>query len=268
MISLFSLLGLGDYNYGQWQFLPPYGSSVAFEVFTYENPADASIIPDPDKLWVRFMFRNASDPTSSDPVAVMPEIRAIPLFHGGPSTGSEIPWNDFVNAMTNISMNNIQDYCQTCRSATLYCSPFLTSLSTTSRSGKLSPAVGGVIGAVVTLIVAGLLFAALFFFAGMRLKKRENRRSELGGFKGSAKLASDADLSIPNNAAPFAGAEVESKKPGHERVGSWELNGNKETFGHQRFTSLGSTVVGRPSFERDEEMEAIHHTPTAPREHL
>jgi hypothetical protein len=272
MISLLSLLGLGDYNSGQFHILPPYGSALVFEVFSYDDPANASIIPDPNSLWVRFLFRNASDPSAEDPNSVMPPIYAYPIFNRGPS-GTDMPWLDFVNAMTTISIDNVLDYCTLCQAPTLYCQAFLDDNSSSNGHKRgVSPAVGGVIGAIVTLVVLGIALAAAAFFLGCRLHRRPRERHNLGGFKGSAKLASDADLNIVKNAAPLGIATVDTEaKKGHERVGSWELKGTKGVeagLGHQRFASLGSTVVGRPSFEADNDLEEIHSTPTTPRENI
>jgi hypothetical protein len=273
MISLLSLLGLRDYNGGQFHILPPYGSAIVFEVFSYTSPTNASIIPDPNNLWVRFLFRNASDPSSSDPSAVMPPIYAYPIFNRGPS-GTDMPWLDFVTAMSNIALDNVLDYCTLCQAQTLYCAAFTESSSGSSHRRGISLPVAGVIGAIIALAVLGLALAAVAFFCGMRFHRQPRERHNLGGFKGSAKLASDADLNIPNNAAPLGIGAVASTEPkkGHERVGSWELKdpkpGEVGGLGHQRFASLGSTAVGRPSFEADDDLEAIHSTPTTPRENI
>jgi hypothetical protein len=278
MIALLSLLGLGDYNSGLFHILPPYGSAMVFEAFTYDHPDNASIIPDPNNLWVRFLFRNASDPSSSDAEAAMPPIYAYPIFDRGPS-GTDMPWNDFVAAMNAIALNDVPDYCVLCQAPTLYCSPYLSDNQNSKTSRSLTTPVAGVIGAVVTLSVLGLAIAAAVVFAGLRFHRRPRERSQLGGFKGSAKLASDADIRLPKNAAALGIAAVDNEsKKGHERVGSWELNdakkeeggGNAGFYGgHQRFASLGSTVVGRSSFEADDDdLEGIHSTPTTPRENL
>ena len=97
----------------------------------------------------------------------------------------------------------------------------------------MKPAIAGVIGAVVTLAVAGLLFAALMLIGGVRFHRVEKHKSDLGGFKGSQKLASDRDLTIPKGGA-VVGASIERSPDspispvGHERVGSWELKGEPQ----------------------------------------
>jgi len=136
------------------------------------------------------------------------------------------------------------------------------------------------------------------------VRRRRDASSSIGGYKGSSKMASDADLHIPPNAAPMGiGAFVVSddKDPkafvkdietgsiqtqkshrAHERVGSWELKNTDDlnASGHQRFASVGSTIVGggalamgegedhfRPSFEGDEDEDAHEvFSPVRPRE--
>lgn len=275
MISLFSLMGLGDFS-SQFKTVPPYGSSLAFEVFTYQSGNNTPEIPNPSDLWVRFLFRNASDPMSSDPAVNMPSLQAYPIFHRGPS-GTDMPWLDFKTAMANISTQYLNDYCTICNADTLYCYPF-TNPSRTSisyvkgRKSAVSPAVAGVIGAVVTLFSAGLLFAVVAFFGGIRFHRKENTKKSLGGFKGSNKMASDADLNLPRNAADPAGLSFApgAPKKGHERVGSWELKPaekDQTSFGaHARFASIASTIVARSSFDDDDDHDGDLTAPVSPRE--
>jgi hypothetical protein len=267
MLSLMSLLGLGDFN-SRFRTVPPFGSSIVFEVFSYDSTP--SPIPDPSRLWVRFLFRNGSDPMSQDPVENMPSIQAYPMFRRGPS-GTDMPWSEFEQAMTNISTSSVIDWCRVCNSDTIFCLPFLnTDNSPATTKKRVSPAVGGVIGAIVTLVVAGLIFAAAAFFGGVRFYRKESTKSSLGGFKGSSKMASDEDLNLPKNGAPV-GIVIDNSAPkkGHERVGSWELRPaekNDTPFGaHARFGSIGSTVIGKSSFDDDDD-DGILTAPVSPRE--
>jgi len=139
----------------------------------------------------------------------------------------------------------------------------------------MTPQVAGVIGAAVTLGVIGIGFALAMIFGGIRFQRRDRgKKSELGGFKGSSKLASDPDLHLPKNAAPIGvvAAEEDSLKKGHERVGSWELGSSKE-IERNTFTSFGGSTVGsggirKPSFEMDEDRDGINpfEAPVNPRE--
>jgi hypothetical protein len=281
MLSLISLLGLGNTN-SRFQSIPPFGSAIVFELFTWNTSAAAGVAPDPSELWVRFLFRNGSDLLSSDISAVNPPIQAYPMFGGDPAS-TDMPFTDFETAINNIMLNQVQDWCTLCLAETIFCSAFSQSDgSTGSGSAKrpLSPAVAGVIGAIVTLVVIALVACLALY--GRRLPcHRRVKRSPLGGFKGSSKLASDADLSnIPQNAAPIgilaAGGAADDKK-NHERVGSWELKGahKDEEAGapvtgakHDRYASLGSTIVDRPSYEGDDLGFDIHSAPVRPRESI
>jgi hypothetical protein len=87
-------------------------------------------------------------------------------------------------------------------------------------------------------------------FAGIRLQRVKSHKSELGGFKGSQKLASDKDLTLPKGGA-VVGATVETPGSpvtgGHERVGSWELK-------QPDLPNIAAPhpAARRPSFEEDD----------------
>lgn len=104
----------------------------------------------------------------------------------------------------------------------------------------MSPALGGLIGALTTLAVAALLALLSTLLCGVRfhrvpspLLKTKSPLSAAGagGFKGSRKLASDPDLSIAKNGVPPAvvGLSFDNQNAAaagerrHERMGSWEL---------------------------------------------
>jgi hypothetical protein len=274
MMSLFSLIDLPNIN-ENFKNIPPYASAFAFELFSYENESTVGTYPDPDSLWVRFLYINGS--LSDDNPT--PSIQAYPIFNRGPSE-TDIRWNDFFSMMLNIGLENVGDWCILCNSDAIYC-PALTgndassgSSSSSHKNSNMTPQVAGVIGAAVTLGVAGILFALAMILGGLRFhRNNKSKKSELGGFKGSAKLASDTDLHLPKNAAPvgIVTAEVGNEpKRGHERVGSWEMD-KKE--GRDTFSSFGgATVKGddygvKSSFD-DEDRDGINPftTPVNPRE--
>ena len=158
------------------------------------------------------------------------------------------------------------DYrCTQCGAVNLFCAawnssdaltddPASSSSSSTSRHYKhgMKPAVAGVIGAIITLALAALLFAAAMLIGGLRFHRVENRKkSEMGGFKGGQKMASDKDLTITKGGATVVGASIDrSASPvsalGHERVGSWELK-QKQSQRHMEGER-------RPSFESEMRM--------------
>jgi len=85
---------------------------------------------------------------------------------------------------------------------------------------------------------------------GVRFHRGRSHKSEMGGFKGSQKMASDKDLVLPKGGA-IVGATVETPSSplptGNERVGSWELK-------QHDLPNIMSPrpVARRPSFEDDD----------------
>lgn len=231
---LLSFLSIADVDYqdrnARWHAVPEHASAIILELFT-RGDAQAN---DPDNLWVRFSFHNGTD----DYDGTAPQ--AYSLFRNGPSR-SDMTWREFSSSMQRIMMNQLSDWCDACMSTAFFCYAVedptvnVSLLAPAKGRAKISPVVGGVIGAVVTLAVAGLLFGVAMFLGGIRFHRveRKGAKSSLGGFKGSAKLASDADVNLPKNGVPPAGIvsfDDPDAKGGsaprrvpHERVGSWEL---------------------------------------------
>ncbi|KAI8936250.1 hypothetical protein NX059_006673 [Plenodomus lindquistii] len=227
MVSLLSLIS-ADLHNTYFRSVPTWGSAMVFEL--YSTGTNADFPTNTDDLWVRFYFHNGT-------AGFEDNIVTYPILGNGPS-GTEIPWSEFESAVGGIAVDRME-WCASCDSPAIFCKDVNGKVTdslrnepaTSWRRGKISPAVAGVIGAVVALVVAGLLFALAVLALGVRfhrVERRGRRKSDLGGFKGSAKLASDPDLSMAKNAAPPAGivtsgfGEAGAKK-GHERVGSWEL---------------------------------------------
>ncbi|KAK4954312.1 hypothetical protein LTR10_007742 [Elasticomyces elasticus] len=257
LLSFFALTGLPAVN-SNFRGIPDFGSTAVFEVFSYTNDSMDMSFPSPDDLWVRFYFRNgtgATDDASGD-------FQSYSLFGRGPSQ-NDMTWNEFQAAMYSIMIGNIGTWCTQCGALNLFCAAWnssdtftgasgSSSTSSSSRQHGLKPAIAGVIGAIVTLAVAGLLFAALMLLGGVRFHRVERHKHDLGGFKGSQKLASDRDLTMPKGGA-VVGASVERSPDspisplGHERVGSWELK--QEQLERPNIAEAQST--GHPSFEED-----------------
>ncbi|EUC30019.1 hypothetical protein COCCADRAFT_7874 [Bipolaris zeicola 26-R-13] len=244
MLGLISLLNL-DTKSPSFKSIPSYASSLIFELFSTTKDQN----PNPENLWVRFSFHNA---TTDDKQLV-----AYPLFNHGPSN-TDMSWTEFERQFSAMAVSGISDWCRTCNSGSLFCwgaeaKKSLDDLPSSSPSSirelksRLSPVVGGIIGAVVTLVVAAIVFALVMVFGGVRVHRPQRSVNHdndgsakgrgLGGFKGVAKLASDADLRLTSEGA--AGADA---KRGHERIGSWELK--QKDFGN------GEEVSRKSSFER------------------
>ncbi|USW57035.1 Putative histidine phosphatase superfamily [Septoria linicola] len=260
MTSFFALAGLPELNhrfYGTANF----ASSAVFELFSKTNETDPSF-PGVDDLYVRFYFRNGTDGDDS-------RYQAYSLFLNGPDA-MDMTWVQFRNAMRNVAMPGIGNWCNECSSTSFFCAAFDEDGNETpagsrgsSSKHKLSPAVAGVVGAIIALVIAGFIFALAMFVGGVRLHRQQrSRRSDLGGFKGGNKMRSDQDLTLPKGGAIVGASVVENptSTPGHERVGSWELKnseaGRNLGIPHHDPESL------RPS------MEEIRHDPFADPEGL
>ncbi|KAI9828124.1 MAG: hypothetical protein M1832_003651 [Thelocarpon impressellum] len=233
--------------------LPQVGSSMAFELFSVGN---ATAYPKDADLMVRFVLRNG---TGADADA-----RSYPLFGRGLSR-TDMTWADFQAGMDTIKLARVGDWCDACSSRQYYCTIFSSksdlwgsspsATPSASRKRALKPAVAGALGAAVTLGVLFLCAAAAALVFGVRVSRVGRRRSDLGGFKGSEKLASDADLArvLPAPAAAVvAGATV---KGGHERVGSWELRDRNEH--DARFGSLARDGAAHPGHRVDDDEVSI-----------
>ena len=206
--------------------LPDYGSSMVFELFSAGVNSNGTY-PDPRDLNVRFLFRNSTDPSS--------ELISYPLFGLGPSQ-TDMPFQDFLQGMENNMLASVSDWCSVCNSTSVFCAYFVNGSTTNGTNtgsdlplqevkGSMRPVVAGVIGAIITLFLAGLILAAAMLLGGLRFyRSKAKRRLELGGFKGGKKLASDQDLPLRKGAV---GATVFSK--GNERAGSWELEENSKS---------------------------------------
>ncbi|QDS74444.1 hypothetical protein FKW77_006351 [Venturia effusa] len=278
MLSLFSLLELSEVN-EKFKHIPPFASAIAFELFSWTGndaanvSGDGLMYPDQDALWVRFLYVNGSLASDNEDQS----IKSYPIFQRGPSE-TDMKWTEFEALVSKIMMSEISDWCTICSSSSVFCPGLVgasTSSSSSSRKSKnassMKPEVAGVIGAAVTIGTFGIALILAMLFGGVRFSRRDKAKpSELGGFKGSAKLASDQDLHLPKNAAPIGisiAAFDEDLKKGHERVGSWELNdaSSKDTEAQRNtFGSLGGSTVAssepdtKPSHERDEEDDRIN----------
>ncbi|KAF1346483.1 histidine phosphatase superfamily [Delphinella strobiligena] len=173
--SFFGLANLTSQNpdfYG----IADYASSMTFELVTNATVNSSVPVPDNSDISVRFLWHNGTASNSSEPVA-------YPLF----GTSDELmAWTDFTSAMSKISVGTEQQWCTICKNTTGACAAYVDSSSANSstttgansnnsKSGNgLSPAVNGVIGAMVTLAVILGLEALILTVGGMRVvsKKR------------------------------------------------------------------------------------------------
>ena len=263
MISLMSLM-LMDARDNNFRAIPTYASAMIFELFS--TGSNDTFPTNEDDLWVQFYYHNGTTDYKG-------QLTAFPMFTHGPSQ-TQMKWSDFQMMFEEITMPTLPEWCATCSSPALFCTGvdsdtiLVTNPKSQSNSDghAVSPAVAGVIGAVVTLAVAGLLFALAMLAGGVRFHRVQRRpKSELGGFKGSSKLASDPDVAnltkggaMPAGIVSFGATNTTDPRTRHERVGSWELR--QKEFGKDIGDEFPSP---RESFDH---IDAMTSKPVQPRE--
>lgn len=144
--------------------LPDYAATMAFELFTDNTTEFPS---NHDDLRVRWLFKNG---TSG-------ELTTYPLFGTGEDSMS---WSRFMSEMEERAILDVGDWCEQCTATEDFCAAYEdeSSVETNEKDsddgngGGMSNAVAGVIGAIVTLAVVGLVGGAVFF---MRKRKGAGR---------------------------------------------------------------------------------------------
>lgn len=169
-----------------------YASAMTFEMFTNSStPVSKTSYPSADEIFVRFYFHNGTTSDSSPPVV-------YPLFNSGQDT---LSWADFSAGINKFAIGDTQQWCTACGNTTGTCAQYSgdssssgssASPSSSSSSGSgngLSPAVNGVIGAMVTLAVVLALEGLVMLIAGLRLvsKKRLAQNAAVAGSSATPK---------------------------------------------------------------------------------
>lgn len=186
-LSFFALSGLST-AYENFTGLPDYASTLAFELLSYQD--NAAFPTKTEDLYVRFLFRNG---TNSD-------IKEYPLFG---NTDVVISWNDFNEKMARIAVDSVSEWCTLCSSDESICSidsdkPVDTVDAADTKSGGISKAVAGVIGALVALTAVGLILAVAMIGCGLRFVSRKNNADVVvsGGVPKSAVDDFDSERSV------------------------------------------------------------------------
>ncbi|RPB09120.1 phosphoglycerate mutase-like protein [Morchella conica CCBAS932] len=186
-LSFFALSGLSA-AYENFTGLPDYASTLAFELLSYQD--NAAFPRKTEDLYVRFLFRNG---TNSD-------IKEYPLFG---NTDVVVSWNDFNEKMASIAVDSVSEWCTLCSSDESICSidsdkSVDTADTTDTKSGGISKAVAGVIGALVALAVVGLVLAVAMIGCGLRFVSRKNNADAVvsGGVQKSAVDDFDSERSV------------------------------------------------------------------------
>lgn len=245
LVSFSALTGVAKANTAL-SGLPNPGSSMVVEM--YSNTSDnGGSYPDPKDLYVRFLFRNGTDSSS--------RLVSYPLF--GEDNNHNLSLNDFLRNTQNLSIATIADWCSVCQSDRLFCAAFSSNgfdgnsdlpLRRAAVSGAMKPVVAGIIGAIVALAVASIIFALFILVGGFRLNRsRGKQNSELGGFKAGEKRVSDQD--VPDNQSGV-GAMVVSKND--DRVHSWELQEQGQSNDKRDGGLNKPDLSRRPSYETEE----------------
>jgi hypothetical protein len=205
--------------------LPVLGSTLAFELYSLDD-SSSDQYPDLSNLFVRVAFRNSTYPSVG--------FRYYPLFGHGPSQIA-IPFTEFESQMAQFSLSSTEEWCSTCNSSTVFCDGVLGEQNDRTTSGRkgLSLAGAGAIGACVTLATLAVI-VGIASLCGLRVHRRH--KPDLGGFKGSRKMASDHDVSFKSPSEGIFGDTITKANgdgkdgtsiKGHERTGSWEMNQQK-----------------------------------------
>lgn len=178
--TFLSFFGLADLPKTTVDFtgIVDYASSMAFELFTTADTS--SSFPATSDLQVRFLFHNGTATNSSQPTV-------YPLF-GGDKTA--LSWDDFQSGLKKFAIMNTEQWCGKCGNSTGACAAYAKNGASSnggqgqaqkSSDGGMSPAIGGVIGAFVTLAVVLGALALGMTAGGLRLVSKKSLVRGQGG---------------------------------------------------------------------------------------
>lgn len=161
-LAFFGLTGLADRS-ANFTGLPGYAATMAFELFSEGGGGDS--FPAEEDLRVRWLFKNGTDS----------DLTAYPLFGQDQEV---LSYADFRKEMDSIAISDVGTWCDVCSAKVDFCAAY-DDENEASESGNenkksgggISNAVAGVIGAVVTLAVVGIVGGAAFLL--MRRKKKQ-----------------------------------------------------------------------------------------------
>jgi hypothetical protein len=257
-VALASLMGLASEQQSNFYSRPAQGASLVFELYSYETDEVYPSFPGKDNLFVRFYLHNGTDFST--------EFESFSLFGYGPSH-NYVPYTEFQSELETFAVSSTQEWCILCNSQSVFCNGAVNDGKSAPGKKQMKPAVAGVIGAVVTLVVIGLLAVLGFLICGCR-KRRTTHKPSIGGFKGTGKLDSDTDVTFRNpiwgSSKPAdaeesdgigAGGVVVS---GHERLGSWEMGQQKKELDQGESANTNNRVPMSVAWDDVEEEWRIH----------
>ncbi|KAI6882475.1 phosphoglycerate mutase-like protein [Hortaea werneckii] len=179
-MSFFGLAQLEKAN-PDFKGVPDYASAMSFELFTNQT-LPSGTWPDEEDIYVRFLFHNGTTSNTSEPTV-------YPLFNSGQDT---ITWDQFASGMHEFALGSTEKWCTACGNFTGECAAYDPSCSSSSSDSQnasasaqtgngLSPAVNGVIGAMITLAVVLGLEALVMLLGGFRLVRKNSLGQSFGG---------------------------------------------------------------------------------------
>jgi len=163
-----------------------FASSMVFELVTNSTVTNTSY-PSTNEINVRLLFANGT--------AGQVPLTQYPLFGQGQM---ELSWDMFVSEMGKFAVGSQDAWCAACGAGSTACNSTTTSSSGTSASsatassssgGRISRAVDGVIGAMVTLAVILAAIALLMLVGGFRLVRKGSMNARNGGVVGASASA-------------------------------------------------------------------------------
>jgi len=163
-LAFFGVTGLADKS-ADFQGLPGYASTMAFELFTED---DVEEFPAEEDLRIRWMLKNGTEG----------DLTAFPLFGQDEEV---LSYSKFLEEMDSIAIRDVGTWCDVCSATIEFCAAYEDETDTSEESenesesesgskGGMCNAVAGVIGAMVTLGVVAIVGAAAFI--AMRRQKR------------------------------------------------------------------------------------------------
>jgi hypothetical protein len=162
-LSFFGLVDLPSTD-PNFRGIVDYASSMAFELFT-DADVSSSSWPSTDDMQVRFLFHNGTAMNESAPVV-------FPLFG---TQNNAVSYKDFSDRLGQFAIRNTEQWCGKCGNSTGACAAYANkgeaAPSASQHGSGLSPAIGGVIGAFVTLAVVLAAVAGLMLVGGFTLAR-------------------------------------------------------------------------------------------------
>ncbi|KAM4060641.1 histidine phosphatase superfamily (branch 2) domain-containing protein [Hirsutella rhossiliensis] len=199
LLSFFSVGGLltrQNLVSGPFSRLPEPGAAMIFEVISDSQSSTSGSSPAMGDLKVRFYYRATANANET--------FATYPLFGSG-FDGAIIPYASFVRRMRDRG-STPSGWCDICspRNTVYWC------VSPSCAKPSISPVVGGIIGAVLTAALAGII-TLVYHVLQKRRTSKAPRDGSAGGFRGAQRRPADADVALSKGGVR------------EERIGSWEM---------------------------------------------